>query len=178
MYQSSVRNAQTPLRLHYETHPEAAMVTDHAKTSSQNHADPFHANVSPMPECGQSLPVGVHRALGGQHDAPTPGDVLCAALAACMDSSLRMVANTLGVELSLLEVEVNGDVDVRGTMLMSQTVPVGFQQMRCNVRLLAVAGTDPARLEKLTKTAEHCCVVLQTLRNTPSLQTTFDAAVV
>ena len=36
-----------------------------------------------MPESGEVLPVGVHGAIGGPHDAPTPGDILCSALVAC-----------------------------------------------------------------------------------------------
>ena len=71
-----------------------------------------------MPQCGIAVPVGVHRTIGGLHDAPTPGYILCAALAACQDSSVRMVANILGITLEYLEVEVTGDVDVRGTLAM------------------------------------------------------------
>lgn len=38
-------------------------------------------------------------AIGGDHDAPSAGDMLCSALAACMDSMIRMVADHLGVTL-------------------------------------------------------------------------------
>ncbi len=62
------------------------MVTDHAKTSGGNASEPFHSIAEPMDGCGVSVPVGVHAAAGGKHDAPTPGDILCAALAACQDS--------------------------------------------------------------------------------------------
>ena len=85
-----------------------------------------------------------------------------------------MMANRLGVELEFLEVEVHGEVDVRGTLLMGKNVPVGFQSMRCDVRLRAKEGTKPELLEKLRIAAERCCVVQQTLRNPPHIQTTFD----
>jgi hypothetical protein len=85
-----------------------------------------------------------------------------------------MVANILGVELEFLTVEVTGDVDVRGAMAIDNQVPVGFQSMRCNVRFRAVEGTNPELLEKLRVAAERCCVVQQTLRNPPPVQTTFD----
>ena len=127
-----------------------------------------------MPGCGATLPVGVHSALGGVHDAPTPGDILCAALAACQDSSVRMVANLLGVELEFLEVSVAGDVDVRGAMMVDRTVPVGFQAMRCNVQMRVKAGTDPRLVGKLEAAAEQSCVVLQTLRAPPRIETQFD----
>jgi uncharacterized OsmC-like protein len=120
------------------------------------------------------MPVGVHSALGGVHDAPTPGDILCAALAACQDSSVRMVANLLGVQLEFLEVSVSGDVDVRGTMMIDRTVPIGFQAMRCNVQMRVKAGTDPRLVGKLKAAAEQSCVVLQTLRAPPRIETQFD----
>jgi len=165
---------QAPLRAKYKSEPQAAMVTDRALAKGDRSSDPFHSTVRPMPGCGAELPVGVHRAVGGLHDAPTPGDILCAALAACLDSTMRLVANLLGVELELLEVEVTAEVDVRGAMAVERSVPVGFQSMRCQVRLRAKEGTKPELLEKLSTTAERCCIVLQTLRNPPPVQATFE----
>ena len=173
MEKVNVREIQAPLRAQYNSTPQAAQVVDHARTSGADAADPFHSTVEPMPGCGATVPVGVHRAIGGKHDAPTPGDILCAALAACQDSSVRMVANILGVELESLAVEVTGDVDVRGAMAVDLQVPVGFQAMRCEVRLRAKDGTDPRLLDKLRVAAERSCVVQQTLRNPPRVETAF-----
>lgn len=170
-----LRDAQARLRAHYKTSPRAALVTDHARTDG-NPADPFHATVTPAPEHGVRVPVGIHRAIGGLHDAPTPGDLLCAALAACQDSAIRIVADVMGIELLALEVEVTGDVDVRGAMGVDRDVPVGFQSMQCRVRLRAKDGTSPALLEKLRVSAERSCIVTQTLRAGVPVATTFDAA--
>jgi uncharacterized OsmC-like protein len=174
MEKISVSKIQEPLRAQYKTSPETARVIDRALTKGLDASDPFHSVVHPMPGSGATLPVGVHKAVGGMHDAPTPGDILCAALAACLDSSVRMVANFLGVELEFLEVDVTADVDVRGAMAVDQKVPVGFQSMRCNVQLRAKDGTNPEHLEALRMGAEHCCIVLQTLRNPPPVETTFE----
>ena len=173
MAKVSVQEIQAPLRAQYKSSPEAARVSDHARTSGADPRDPFHASVEPMTGCGVSIPVGVHAAVGGPHDAPTPGDILCAALASCQDSAVRMVANSLGVELEFLEVEVTADADVRGAMAMDRQVPVGFQAMRCDVRLRAKEGTSPELLQRLRVAAERCCVVQQTLKNPPAVQTTF-----
>jgi len=169
----SVQERQRPLRAQYKTDPGAAWITDHARTRGSDPRDPFHFVVEPMDNCGAQLPVGVHRALGGLHDAPTPGDILCAALAACQESAIRMVANLLGVELVSLSVAVAADVDVRGTLGMDRQVPVGFQAMRCDVHLKAREGTPPELLDKLRATAERSCVVLQTLRQPPAVQVAF-----
>ncbi len=174
MSQPRVFEIQIPLRQRYKVEPEAALVIDRARALGNDPDDPFHSIVMPMPQCGIAIPVGVHRAVGGLHYAPTPGDLLCAALAACQDSSVRMVANILGITLESLEVEVTGDVDVRGTLAMNAEVPVGFEAMRCAVRLKARAGTEPRLLEKLRIASERSCVVQQTLLHPPRVETPFD----
>jgi uncharacterized OsmC-like protein len=168
-----VFNAQKPLKAHYLQHPQAAMVTDHASTGGVIASDPFHSQVAPMDGCGVQVPVGVHAAVGGTHDAPTPGDLLCAALAACQDSAIRMVANLMGIELTVLEVRVTADVDVRGALAMDASVPVGFQAMRCDIRLEAAPDTRPEMIERLRFAAERCCVVRQTLMAAPPITTTY-----
>lgn len=171
--QTSVYDAQKSLKGRYRQAPDLAMVIDHAKTSGDVASDPFHSRVEPMDGCGIAIPVGVHAALGGLHYAPTPGDLLCAALAACQDSAVRMVANILGIELLELEVRVTAAADVRGAMAMDPAVPVGFQSMTCDVRLKAKDGTPTDLLQKLQFAAERCCVVQQTLRSPPEVKTSF-----
>ena len=176
MSQPRVFEIQIPLRQRYQAEPKAALVIDRARALGRDPDDPFHSIVMPMPQCGIAIPVGVHRAGGGLHDAPTPGDLLCAALAACQDSSVRMLANILGITLDSLEVEVTGDVDVRGTLAMNAEVPVGFRAIRCAIRLKAREGTDARLLEKLRIASERSCVVQQTLFHPPRVETTFDIA--
>ncbi len=173
MTQPSVYAVQKPLKAKYQSAPELATVVDHARTSGDVAADPFHSRVEPMDGCGVSIPVGVHAGVGGLHDAPTPGDLLCAALAACQDSAIRMVANLLGIELTALEVRVSATVDLRGALGMEASVPVGFQSMTCDVQLKVEEGTSPALLEKLQVAAQRCCVVRQTLHAPPPIVTRF-----
>lgn len=170
---TTVRDAQAPLRTLYRNTPTAAMVTDHARTCGADPADPFHSLVEPMDGCGVSVPVGVHRAVGGLHDAPTAGDLLCAALAACQDSAVRLVANRLGIEVLFLEVRVTAQVDVRGALGMEADVPVGFQSMRCDIHLEVKDGTPPKLLGSLHAAAKRCCVVQQTLHHPPPVTTRF-----
>ncbi|WP_395005912.1 OsmC family protein [Undibacterium sp.] len=170
---TTVQFAQAPLRSVYKETPEMAMVTDHARTCGVDPSDPFHSTVEPMDGCGVSVPIGVHRALGGLHDAPSPGDLLCAALAACQDSAVRMVANRLGIEILALEVRVTGQVDVRGALGMDANVPVGFQSMTCDVSLKVREGTPARLLDSLREAAQRCCVVQQTLHHPPLITSRF-----
>ena len=171
--QPNVFEAQKHLKAQYNAEPELAMVIDHAKTSSNTASDPFHSRVEPMDGCGVSVPVGVHAAIGGKHDAPTPGDLLCAALAACQDSAIRMVANLMNIELLDLEVRVTATADVRGTLMMDRNVPVGFQALKCEVKMEVKEGTEPRQIERLRVVAKKCCVVQQTLKSPPVVETTF-----
>jgi len=50
----------------------------------------------------------------------------CAALATCLDSTIRSIANHLGRALASLEGAVSADGDVRGMLVVDRTVPVGF----------------------------------------------------
>jgi len=168
-----VYTAQQPLRASYVSTPALATVTDHAGTRSAALHDPFRTCVEPMEGCGVVVPISTHAALGGPHDAPTPGDLLCAALAACQDSAFRLVANLLRIELTHLEVRVTATADVRGAMAMDPAVPVGFQAMSCDVVFSVKAGTPPTLIEKLKAAAERCCVVQQTLKAPPVVETTF-----
>jgi uncharacterized OsmC-like protein len=97
--------------------------------------------------------------------------MLCAALAACLDSSLRMLAEHLGIALEFLAVQVDAEVDVRGCLLVARSVPVGFQRMRCGVQLRPAGEVDDDKLQMLLAAAEASCVVLQTLRNGVSVET-------
>ena len=170
---ASVCERQAPLKVQYKEAPETAWITDCAKTIGDNLADPYHGKLIAGEGHNVKWGFGVHQAVGGLHDAPVPGDILCAALAACQESAIRMVANLLGITLTSLDVEVTADVDVRGTMAIEREVPVGFQSMRCQVNLQTAGGTDPKLVKKLVKGAEHCCVVMQTLRSGVPVETDF-----
>lgn len=162
---SVVRNAQAPLRREYREHPNKALVTDRASTEGSGLPDPFHGTVIPGEGQGEEWPYGVHRAVGGPHDAPVPGDILCSALATCLESTIRMIANRLAVRLRTLRVEVSAEVDVRGTLAVDRDVPVGFQSMTCEVVMEAEDDEDAQALQKIFRGAERSCVVLQTLQS-------------
>jgi uncharacterized OsmC-like protein len=168
---SLVQQRQDPLRARYRTDPAEARISDGAQTISACGGDPFHGVVVPANGADAPLQFGIHRAVGGFHDYPNPGDLLSAALAACFDSTLRMIADHLGIRLQSLEVKVDAECDVRGCLLVEQTVPVGFQRMRCGVRLETRDPIDEQTIKTLVAAAEHSCVVMQTLRNGVAVQT-------
>lgn len=166
-HSDALRTDQRALRKRYRSEaPEEAFVTDSAATVAQAGDSPMWGSVQiGGPEFDVAVPVGVHAAVGGMHDLPVPGDILCAALAACVDTTIRIIASNTGVALASLAVDVQADCDVRGTLLVERSVPVGFQTMRVRVRAVPGPGVSSTDIEQLVLLAERCCVVLQTLTN-------------
>jgi uncharacterized OsmC-like protein len=168
----SVLDRQLPLRKRYHDTPAAAWVHDHARTVDAqvpaNH--PIHAHVV----CGEGIPldipVSVHKAVGGESDFPCPGEILAAALASCLDTAIRMIANLKEITLSHLEVQVSFGADVRGTLMTGDNVPVGFQTVQMRVNLQAEGDLSKPHLNALINAAERSCVILQTLRAPPNVE--------
>jgi len=163
---SALRDDQRALRKRYRVDaPEEALVTDTAASVAKVGESPMWGSVQVgAPGFGVNLPVGVHRAVGGTHDLPVPGDILCAALVACVDSTIRIISNNLGLPLESLEVGVQADCDVRGTLLVDPSVRVGFTTMRVSIKAVPGPGVSPEQVEELIQMAERCCVNLQTLK--------------
>jgi uncharacterized OsmC-like protein len=172
--QSMVMQRQAPLRAAYKEHPEQALIVKRAWTVFDMAQDAFHGVVVPGEPYRVSWAYGTDRAIGGFHDAPNPGELLCAALAACQDATLRMVADLLGVKLRRVEVEVTGKVDVRGSMAVDRQAPVGFQSLECKVRFQAAPGTPPELCQRLIQQAERSCINLHTLRAGVSVDASFE----
>lgn len=170
-----VRERQKSLIELYKKSPEEANITDHAQTTGVDLTDPFHGEVKPGSEDhGTTWEFGVHKGVGGPQDNPVPGDILCTALATCLDSTIRLIANRFGINLEKLEIDVSANVDLRGTLVVDRKVPVGFQSMECEVNIKGKKGTDPNLIKKLMKAAEYSCVVIQTLRSGVPVETSIN----
>lgn len=161
---SIVRLRQKLLVQNYIDNPRDAWITDVAVIEGKNLSDPFHTTVSISDELNIDFPIGVHRAVGGNHDAPNPGDILCASLASCFESTLRMIANRLSITLIKTRVKAIANVDVRGTLMMDREIPVAFQSMNLFIEIEVAPNIDDELITKLLKLTEHCCIIFQTIK--------------
>ncbi len=166
-----MRARQAPLRGRYMEAPRDAIVVDRARTTSLSIAadDAIHSNVLFGHGRPADIATGVHRKVGGECDLPNPGEILSAAIASCLDSTIRIVANLSGIELRELEVTVDATVDTRGTLMVDRQVPVGFQTIDIRVHMQAAPGVTQAQLDRVLAAAEASCVVLQTLKSPPAI---------
>lgn len=85
--------------------------------------------------------------LCGTNKYANPQEYLLSALNACMMVGYAAGAALMGIELSKLEVEVEGDIDLRGFLGIDATVAAGYEGLRQTVRIDG-DGT-PEQFEKL-----------------------------
>jgi uncharacterized OsmC-like protein len=157
----ALRKAQQPLKEHYRTDPAAALVTLRASGA-------LDAGVSCSVSTGGAIAsAGLHPASGGDGSLLCSGDMLLEALAACAGVTLRAVATSLEIELQGGSVDVEGELDFRGTLGVDREVPVGFRSIRVAFDL-ATDATDE-ELETLLRLTQRYCVVYQTLVAAPAL---------
>jgi uncharacterized OsmC-like protein len=162
MDSNRLKALQAPLKQQYRDDPATAVVTLHASGRLDG------SGVSCRVETGRALvEAGLHPATGGTGLQACSGDMLLEALAACAGVTLRAVATALDIPVSGGTVNVEGDLDFRGTLGVDKAVPVGFQQIRLGFELDTDASTE--QLDTLLKLTERYCVVLQTLRTSPAV---------
>jgi uncharacterized OsmC-like protein len=160
---SEVKRRHDELKVVYKKDPEKAVIVDSAVVRGEHLNDPFRSSVLMNDEINLPVKTGLHRAVGGDHDYPNPGDILCAALAVCFESTLRMIADRLEIQLDHTKVYVTATADVRGTLKFDKTVPVGFQKMDLEVEL-GSNNSGKKVLNTLFRAAKSSCVVYQTLK--------------
>jgi uncharacterized OsmC-like protein len=169
-----VLEAHKPLRELYPREPEQAISLKRARTSGVA-GTPWHGEVEIGDGYGVTLRFAADRKVGGPHDAPNPPEIMSASVAACEHLTIQMIADLLRIELEQLEVSVTGEVDVRGTLMISDEPPIGFRSMRCEVKLRCAPGTDERRMKMLTEYAERSCVTLATAREGVEVECSVDA---
>ena len=68
----------------------------------------------------------------------------------------QMVAAAMGIPTEQIEVKVDGDLDLRGTLGISKDVPVGFEDIRLRFNVVAPRAT-PEQLRALQEKTGQLC---------------------
>lgn len=160
-----LKSVQKPLKEQYRSQPESSRITLTARGSQTG--TPIACSV----DLGRAIyEAQAHRGVGGAGTGACSGDLLLGALAACAQLTCQMVATAMGIATERIEVTVEGDLDLRGTLGLARDVPVGFPQIRMRFEVVAPAATAE-QLRALREKTEQYCVVMQTLTRPPQLQT-------
>jgi uncharacterized OsmC-like protein len=86
----------------------------------------------------------------GANEGPNPAEILLGALASCLTTSIVYVAAARKVTLTHVSSVVEGDMDVRGALGLSDEVRNGYQRIRAT---FTVRGDAPP--EKLREVVER-----------------------
>ena len=160
-----LRSLQKPLKEQYRNDPSTSRITLRAKGGQTE------VPVACSVDIGRAIyQAEAHKGVGGAGTGACSGDLLLGALAACAQITCQMVAAAMGIPTQRIEVSVEGDLDLRGTLGISKDLPVGFESIRLLFDIAAPQATTE-QLRGLREKTEQYCVVMQTLMHPPKLQT-------
>ena len=99
----------------------------------------------------------------GTNEGPNPAEYALHALAACLTTSLVYVAAARGVHLDEVESTLEGDMDVRGALGLSDEVPNRYQNIRVSFRIKSDAPEE--KLQEILVRAQARSAVFDTISN-------------
>jgi len=89
----------------------------------------------------------------GNDEAPSATEAVLHALSSCLSATFVYHAAAKGIEIDELEVDMEGDLDVRGFLGLSDEVRNGFEQIRATFHVKSDASD--AQLRELVELAQR-----------------------
>ena len=157
---ATFRATQGPIKDRFRKDAAAAFLT--LRATGEADASTITCKVA----TGRGLAVaGIHQKAGGSGRELCSGDMLLEALIGCAGVSMRAAAAVLEIPIRGAAVTAEGDVDLRGTLGVSDDVPVGFTE----IRLQFDVETDASQqdVDRLLELTHRYCVIFQTLQASP-----------
>lgn len=96
-------------------------------------------------------------ALAGDDEAPSPVEYALGALIGCQVVVYRLYAQQLGIQVDDIEIEAEGDLDVRGIFGVEPSVRPGFSEVRLTAHVTG-PETQETYDELLATVEAHCPV--------------------
>src|SRR6202167_3288895 len=141
-----LRSLQKPLKEQYRADPTTSRIT--IRTKGAQTGAPIACSV----DIGWAIhQAEAHKGVGGAGAGACSGDLLLGALAACAQITCQMVAAAMSIPTERIEVTVEGDLDLRGTLGISKEVPVGFE----NIRVRSYIASQSATPEQISHLREN-----------------------
>ena len=105
--------------------------------------------------------------LGGNNEGMNPVECLLNAIGACKGIVVRSFAKAHNVNIKSMRIEVEGVLNPDGFMGKDKDAKIGFSSIVTNY--FFESDEDEATLEKFIEFVDHTCPVIDTIVNTPSL---------
>ena len=110
--------------------------------------------------------------LVGGDAAPTPVEFLLHAIAACITSGMANIAAARGVALTEVESTVEGNIDLRGILGLSDEVRNGYRDIRVHFRVKGDAPEE--KLRQIVEQSRARSAVFDVLTNGTAVEVTAD----
>jgi len=110
----------------------------------------------------------------GANTAPNPQELLLAALNACMSVGYAANAAVMGITLQAMEIETEGELDLRGFLGIDTAVKPGYEEVRYTVRIKSSAarGQLEELHQRVMKTSPNFSNFATAIRMIPNLVVT------
>ena len=105
----------------------------------------------------------------GKRTAPNAVELLLAALGSCLSVGYAANAAAMGIGLNELRFEMEGDVDLRGFLGISEDVRAGYNTVTCTAHIDADASEE--ELTELRERVESTSPLMDNLANGVALET-------
>ena len=165
MNAQELRALQAPIKAQFREQPETARQTLQARALFDGAGSDVACRVETKLGIANA---GLHPATGGDGTWVCSAEALLEALVGCAGVALKAVATTMELPISGGSIVAEGDLDFRGTLGVDKSVPIGFTAIR--LRFDIQGDVTPEQKATLIRLTERYCVVLQTLRNAPTIE--------
>lgn len=118
------------------------------------------------------IPADEPNELLGQNTAPNPQELLMAALNACLTVGYIVNAAAMGITVHSLEVESDGELDLRGFLGLDPSVNPGYDEVSYVVRIKADGSEEQINElhQTVTKTSVNLANFSKAIRMVSSLE--------
>ena len=132
-------------------HNQTIINNFHGLQQEHDHADPFELDADEPP------------LLLGEDIGPNPVEYALTALAACVTTALVYHAAAKGIKLNAVEARLEGDIDLRGFLGISDDVRRGYENIRIYYKI--DADVPDEQLEELVQMGTKYSPVFDTITN-------------
>lgn len=148
--------------------PEAAAYSFSSTTRWQGGA------ISETEARGRTIMTDEPEGLGGQDTALDPVELLLASLGSCLSIGLVTQAAQRDVDFNDFEIEVTGELDLRGYLGVDDSVRPGYKNLEYTVRIDSDA--DPEQLREILEAAENNSPMYDNILNGVPISSTLETS--
>ena len=118
------------------------------------------------------LDADEHQVLLGEDKGPNPVEHALNAVVACVTAAMVYHGAAKGFKIKGIESRVEGDLDLRGFLGISEDVPVGYKNIRINFKIDADISDEEK--EEIVRMGQKYSPVFNTISNATSVVAQLD----